>query len=77
MSVGIGGIPVVTDARSDEAAPIPTIKTFFNACATSDRVRSIIESRQFAPRRPTLFLTRDFKALHAKCRMLIPSYIKN
>lgn len=35
MSVGIGGIPVVTDARSDEAAPIPIIKTFFNACATS------------------------------------------
>ena len=68
----------VADARPDEAAAIPAIKTFFKAYATSDRVRSIIESRQFTDLATNpYFSTRDFKAVPSKYRTLIPSYIKD
>jgi type I restriction enzyme R subunit len=68
----------VSDAKPDEAEAIPAIKNFFKAYATSHTVRGIIESGHFTDlaTNPN-FSTRDFTAVPAKYRALIPSYIKD
>lgn len=68
----------VADYKPEEAAAIPAIKTYFKAYATSGRVRDIIESKQFTDLATNPeFSTRDFKAVPAKYRVLIPEYIKD
>ncbi len=68
----------VADAKPTEAEAIPAIKTFFKAYVTSDKVRDIIESKDFTDLATNpAFSTRDFKAVPAKYRTLIPEYVKD
>ena len=68
----------VADAKPEEAADIPAIKTFFKAYVTSDQVRHIIESKHFTDLATNpVFSTRDFRAVPAKYRALIPEYVKD
>jgi type I restriction enzyme, R subunit len=68
----------VADAKPTEAEAIPAIKTFFKAYVTSDKVRHIIESKDFTDLATNpAFSTRDFKAVPAKYRTLIPEYVKD
>jgi type I restriction enzyme R subunit len=68
----------VADTKPEGTAAIPAIKTFFKAYATSDTVRGIIESGHFTDLATNpYFSTRDFKAVPAKYRALIPDYIKD
>ena len=68
----------VADAKPEEAAAIPAIKTYFKAYASSDQVRGIIESKHFTDLATNpYFSSRDFKAVPARYRTLIPDYIKD
>ena len=68
----------VSDTKPEEAEAIPAIKNFFKAYATSDSVRGIIESGHFTDLATNpYFSTRDFTAVPAKYRALIPDYIKD
>jgi type I restriction enzyme R subunit len=68
----------VADAKPEEAEAIPAIKSFFKAYVTSDHVRHIIESRNFTDLATNpVFSSRDFKAVPAKYRTLIPEYVKD
>jgi type I restriction enzyme R subunit len=68
----------VADYKPEEAAAIPAIKTYFKAYVTSDRVRAIIESRQFTDLATNpVFSTRDFRAVPEKYRVLVPEYVKD
>ncbi|MFZ2627251.1 MAG: DEAD/DEAH box helicase family protein [Rugosibacter sp.] len=68
----------VADTKPEGTAAIPAIKTFFKAYATSNTVRGIIESGHFTDLATNpYFSTRDFKAVPAKYRALIPNYIKD
>lgn len=68
----------VADYKPEEATAIPAIKTYFKAYVTSGRIRDIIESKQFTDLATNpVFSTRDFKAVPAKYRALIPEYVKD
>ena len=68
----------VADYKPEEAATIPAIKTYFKAYVTSDRVRDIIESKQFTELATNpVFSTRDFRAVPEKYRVLVPEYVKD
>ena len=68
----------VADYKPDEAEAIPAIKTYFKAYATSDAIRHIIDEKDFAVLAThPFFSTKDFKAVPAKYRTLIPDYIKD
>jgi type I restriction enzyme R subunit len=68
----------VADAKPEEATAIPAIKTFFKAYVTSGQVREIIDSKDFTVLAThPMFSTRDFKAVPAKYRALIPEYVKD
>jgi type I restriction enzyme, R subunit len=68
----------VADYKPDEAEAIPALKTYFKAYATSDAIRHIIESGQLTDLATNLvFSTKDFRAVPAKYRTLIPDYIKD
>jgi len=68
----------VADRKPDEAEAIPALKTFFKAYATSDAIRHIIESGHLTDLATNpIFSTKDFKAVPAKYRKLIPDYIKD
>ena len=68
----------VADCKPDEAEAIPAIKTFFKAYVVSDQIRHIIESKDFTGLAThPMFSTRDFKAVPAKYRALIPEYVKD
>ena len=68
----------VADRVPEPPSAIPAIKTYFKAYVTSDRVRAIIESRQFTElaTNPS-FSTRDFGAVPEKYRVLVPDYVKD
>jgi type I restriction enzyme R subunit len=68
----------VADYKPEEAEAIPAIKTYFKAYITSGQLRDIIESGQFTDlaTNPS-FSTRDFKAVPAKYRVLVPEYVKD
>ena len=68
----------VADYRPEEAEAIPALKNYFKAYVSSDQIRQIIENQQLTDlaTNPT-FSTRDFKAVPAKYRTLIPNYIKD
>jgi type I restriction enzyme R subunit len=68
----------VADMKPEDAEAIPAIKTFFKAYVTSDRVRLIIESKSFTDLATNpVFSTRDFRAVPARYRTLIPEYVKD
>ncbi len=68
----------VADYKPEEAEAIPAIKTYFKAYVTSDQLRHIIESRQFTDLATNpVFSTRDYKAVPAKYRTIIPEYVKD
>jgi type I restriction enzyme, R subunit len=68
----------VADYKPEEAEAIPAIKNYFKAYITSDQIRHIIESKQFTDLATNpVFSTRDFKAVPAKYRAIIPEYIKD
>ncbi|NLX24799.1 MAG: DEAD/DEAH box helicase family protein [Lentisphaerae bacterium] len=68
----------VADYKPEEAEAIPAIKTYFKAYVTSDLIRHIIESGHFTDLATNpVFSTKDFKAVPAKYRTLIPEYIKD
>ena len=68
----------VADCKPEEVEALPAIKTYFKAYATSDQIRHIIESGQFTDLATNpVFSTRDFKAVPAKYRTLVPDYIKD
>ena len=68
----------VNDTKPDEATAIPAIKTYFKAYITSGRVRDIIDGRRFTELATNpVFSTRDFKAVPAKYRGLVPEYVKD
>jgi len=68
----------VADRKPEEAEALPAIKTFFKAYVTSDRVRHIVETKQFTDLATNpAFSTRDFKAVPQRYRIAIPEYIKD
>jgi len=68
----------VADYKPEEAEAMPAIKTYFKAYVISDRVRHIIESKQFTDLATNpVFSTRDFRAVPEKYRFLIPEYVKD
>ena len=68
----------VADYKPQEAEAIPAIKTCFKAYATDGRIRHIIDEKEFADLATNpVFSTKDFKAVPAKYRALIPDYIKD
>jgi len=68
----------VVDAKPEEAAAIPAIKTYFKAYVTSDQVRHIIENKHFTDLATNpVFSSRDFRAVPEKYRTLIPEYVKD
>ncbi len=68
----------VADAKPEDPIAVPAIKTFFKAYVTSGKVRDIIDSRQFTDLAThAMFTTREYKAVPAKYRALVPEYVKD
>ncbi len=68
----------IADRVPEPPATIPAIKTYFKAYATSNRVRDIIDSRQFTDLATNpFFTTHDFRAVPQRYRTLVPEYIKD
>ena len=68
----------VTDHVPEPPSAIPAIKTYFKAYVTSNRVRDIIDSRQFTDLATNpFFTTHDFRAVPQLYRTLVPEYIKD
>ena len=68
----------VADYKPQEAEAIPAIKTYFKAYLTDGQIRHIIDEKEFADLATNpVFSTKDFKAVPAKYRALIPGYIKD
>jgi type I restriction enzyme R subunit len=68
----------VADRVPEPPSAIPAIKTYFKAYVTSNRVRDIIDSRQFTDLATNpYFSTHDFRAVPQQYRTLVPEYIKD
>jgi type I restriction enzyme R subunit len=68
----------VADAKPEDAIAVPAIKTFFKAYVSSDQLRGIIDSRDYTVLAThPMFSSRDFKAVPAKYRALVPEYVKD
>ncbi|MBI5619098.1 MAG: DEAD/DEAH box helicase family protein [Gammaproteobacteria bacterium] len=68
----------VADRVPEPPSAIPAIKTYFKAYVTSNRVRDIIDSRQFTDLATNpYFTTNDFRAVPQPYRTLVPEYIKD
>ena len=68
----------VADRVPEPPSAIPAIKTYFKAYVTSNRVRDIIDSRQFTDLVTNpYFTTHDFRAVPQQYRTLVPEYIKD
>ena len=68
----------VADRVPEPPSAIPAIKTYFKAYLTSNRIRDIIESKQFTDLATNPeFSTRDFRAVPEEYRSLVPEYIKD
>ena len=68
----------VADRVPEPPSAIPAIKTYFKAYVTSNRVRDIIDSRQFTDLATNAFFTtHDFRAVPQSYRTLVPEYIKD
>ncbi len=68
----------VADYKPAEAEAILALKNYFKAYVTNDKVRQIIDSREFTDLATNpVFSTTDFKAVPKKYRDLIPEYVKD
>ncbi len=68
----------VADTKPDEATAIPAIKSYFKAYITSNRLRDIIDGRQYTDLATNpMFSTRDFRAVPERYRRLVPEYVKD
>ncbi len=68
----------IADRVPEPPSAIPVIKTYFKAYLTSNRVRDIIESKQFTDLATNpFFTTHDFRAVPQPYRTLVPEYIKD
>ena len=68
----------VADRKPAEAAVIPAFRSFFKAYVTSDQIRHIIEAKSFNDLATNaLFSLRDFRAVPAPYRSLVPKYVKD
>ena len=68
----------IADIKPEEATEIPAIKTYFKAYVVSERVREAIERKHYQDLATNpYFDSRDFKAVPAKYRTLIPDYVKD
>ena len=68
----------VADRKPTESDALPAIKNYFKAYATSDQVRHIIETKDFAALHTNPgFSFADYKAVPDRYRVLIPEYIKD
>jgi type I restriction enzyme R subunit len=68
----------VADRVPEPPSAIPAIKTYFKAYVTSNRVRDIIDSKQFTDLATNpYFTTHDFRAVPQPYRTLVPEYIKD
>ena len=68
----------VADRVPEPPSAIPAIKTYFKAYVTSNRVRDIIDSKQFTDLATNAFFTtRDLRAVPQQYRTLVPEYIKD
>ena len=68
----------VDDYKPEEPDALPAMKAFFKAYASNERVRQIINTKEFVELATNpFFSTRDFKAVPDKYRSLIPEYIKD
>ena len=68
----------VADYKPAESEAIPAIKTYFKAYVTDAGVRHIIDEKDYADLATNpVFTTNDFKAVPAKYRTLIPTYVKD
>ncbi len=68
----------VADRVPEPPSSIPAIKTYFKAYVTSNRVRDIIDSRQYTDLATNpFFSTHDFRAVPQEYRTLVPEYIKD
>jgi type I restriction enzyme R subunit len=68
----------VADYKPEAPEALPALKTYFKAYATSDQIRHIIDSGHLTDLAThPAFTTRDFRAVPAAYRTLIPEYIKD
>lgn len=68
----------IADRVPEPPSAIPVIKTYFKAYLTSNRVRDIIDSKQFTDLATNpFFTTHDFRAVPQPYRTLVPEYIKD
>ncbi|WP_297387674.1 DEAD/DEAH box helicase family protein [Acidiferrobacter sp.] len=68
----------VADCVPNPPSAIPAIKTYFKAYVTSNRVRDIIDSKQFTDLATNpYFTTHDFRAVPQPYRTLVPEYVKD
>jgi type I restriction enzyme R subunit len=59
-------------------AAIPAIRHYFKAYVTSNQLRHIIDTKDFTVLAThPMFSTRDFKAVPAQYRALVPEYVKD
>ncbi|MCX6857271.1 MAG: DEAD/DEAH box helicase family protein [Verrucomicrobia bacterium] len=68
----------LADAKPEDAASIPALKTYFKAYVSSESVRRIIEKKEFTELNThPVFSIADFKAVPPKFRQLIPEYVQD
>jgi type I restriction enzyme, R subunit len=68
----------VADQKPEEAEAMPAIKHFFKAYVTNQKIRQIIETKDFAElaTNPVLSIS-DFRAVPEKYRTIVPDYIRD
>jgi type I restriction enzyme R subunit len=68
----------ISDYKPEKLGEIPVLKNYFKAYATSNHLRSIIDSKRYTELATNaIFSTRDFRAVPEQYRTLIPEYIKD
>ncbi len=68
----------IADIKPEEATAVPAIRQYFKAYVSSGQIRDIIDRKDFTVLAThPMFCTRDFKAVPAKYRVLIPDYVKD
>ncbi len=68
----------VAEHTPDQSGSVPALKTFFKAYVSDDRVRGIIDRKQFTSLATNpVYSTHDYRNVPAEYRALIPEYVKD
>ena len=68
----------VAEHTPDQSGSVPTLKNYFKAYVSDDRVRGIIDRKQFAELATNpVFSMSEYGNVPAKFRVLIPEYVKD